>query len=74
MSSCSLNHKCRDTDRPSAIAYIPCYEYVRVVLSLRRLVAGFGHQHKAGTLEACKNAPTRIIHNGSRLYLVPTLE
>lgn len=59
----SLNISVEMQSRPSAIAYIPCYEYVRVVLSLRRLVAGFGHQYKAGTLEACKNSPTRIIHN-----------
>lgn len=40
-----------------------------LVLSLRRLVAGFSHQHKAGTLEACKNAPKGIIHQNLKISI-----
>ncbi len=32
---------------------------IRMVLSLRRLVVGFGHQQKAATSEGCKNSPIR---------------
>jgi len=44
-----------------------CYKIVHEVLSLIRLVVGFGHQHKVGTLKAYKNYPSCISCNGRQV-------